>query len=110
VIEGKTAGAAMSRSKALAAGSVGRILGTLVLTFIILIVIQLVVDTCVGLVAAMLHVGPSLSALATGLANLLIYPFATVVITLLYYDLRIRKEGFDLEVMASELTPTPAAA
>ena len=33
-----------------------------------------------------------------------------VVATLLYYDLRIRKEGFDLELMASRLaTAVPDA-
>jgi hypothetical protein len=35
------------------------------------------------------------------------------VSTMLYYDLRIRKEGFDLEIMSRELgsdvTPLPAA-
>jgi hypothetical protein len=42
-----------------------------------------------------------------------IYPLLTVVSTMLYYDLRIRKEGFDLEIMSRELgtdaTPVPAA-
>jgi hypothetical protein len=42
-----------------------------------------------------------------------IYPLLTVVSTMLYYDLRIRKEGFDLEIMSRELgtdaTPLPAA-
>ncbi|HEY2898825.1 MAG TPA: hypothetical protein VGJ12_16920 [Gemmatimonadaceae bacterium] len=41
-----------------------------------------------------------------------IYPLLTVVSTMLYYDLRIRKEGFDLEIMSRELgsnaTPVPA--
>lgn len=111
VIEGKTAGAAMSRSKALAAGSVGRILGTLLLSLVIVIVIQLVVGVCVSLLGTLLHLGNSLTSLVTGIANLMIYPFVTVVITLLYYDLRIRKEGFDLEIMATELGhPTPSAA
>jgi hypothetical protein len=32
----------------------------------------------------------------------------TVVSTMLYYDLRIRKEGFDLEIMARELGNAPA--
>jgi hypothetical protein len=111
VIEGKTAVAAMSRSKALAAGSVGRILGTLLLSLIIVIVIQIVVGICLSLLASLLHMGASISSLITGIANLLIYPFVTVVITLLYYDLRIRKEGFDLELMATELGhPAPSAA
>jgi hypothetical protein len=50
-----------------------------------------------------IHAGTALTTLGGNLASLLIYPFFTVVITLLYYDLRIRKEGFDLEIMATEL-------
>jgi len=37
------------------------------------------------------------------LVSLLIYPLITCVFTLLYYDLRVRKEGFDLEVLSSQL-------
>lgn len=37
-----------------------------------------------------------------------IYPLMSVVSTLLYYDLRIRKEGFDLEIMSRELGEAPA--
>lgn len=37
-----------------------------------------------------------------------IYPLLAVVSTLLYYDLRIRKEGFDLEIMSRELGVMPA--
>ena len=47
-----------------------------------------------------------LNALAIFLAillSLLIESFKIVTTTLLYYDLRIRKEGFDLKLMAEEL-------
>jgi hypothetical protein len=37
-----------------------------------------------------------------------IYPLLPVASTLLYYDLRIRKEGFDLEIMSRELGGAPA--
>ena len=37
-----------------------------------------------------------------------IYPLLSVASTLLYYDLRIRKEGFDLEIMSRELGGAPA--
>jgi len=35
--------------------------------------------------------------------SVLLEPFRIAAITLLYYDFRIRKEGFDLEIMAEEL-------
>ncbi len=32
--------------------------------------------------------------------GIVFYPVGTIAITLLYYDLRIRKEGFDLEMLS----------
>ena len=39
------------------------------------------------------------------LTQIFIYPFVYVVMTVLYYDLRVRREGFDLELLASSLQP-----
>src|SRR5579863_2285453 len=106
VVKGKTARAALMRSRQLAAGSVGRILGVLFLTAIILVTIEFIALFLVSIAGVFIHAGAALTTLGANLANLLIYPFFTVVITLLYYDLRIRKEGFDLEMMATELAPS----
>ena len=43
------------------------------------------------------------------LVSLLIYPLITSVFTLFYYDLRVRKEGFDLEVLSGQLGLRPGA-
>jgi hypothetical protein len=110
VVEGKTAWAALMRSRQLAAGSVGRILGVLFLTGFILGAIELIILFLVGIAGVFVHASTALTTLGGNIASLLTYPFFTVVITLLYYDLRIRKEGFDLEVMASELAPGGPAA
>jgi hypothetical protein len=50
--------------------------------------------------------------LITGLVQGLVFPLALVATVLLYYDSRIRKEGFDLEVLAREMGsgPRPTAA
>ena len=37
-------------------------------------------------------------------------PFGVVGLALMYYDLRIRKEAFDLQHMLNTLDPPPAAA
>jgi hypothetical protein len=103
VVEGKTAWASLMRSRQLAAGSVGRILGVLFLTAIILATIEIIALMLLGVAGVFIHASAALTTLGGNLASLLIYPFFTVVITLLYYDLRIRKEGFDLEIMAAEL-------
>ena len=39
----------------------------------------------------------------SGLVQVFIYPLFYCVLTVAYYDLRVRKEGFDLEVLASTL-------
>ena len=44
------------------------------------------------------------------LPPVLFYPIVSVVTTLIYYDLRVRKEAFDLEMMANELGAAPAPA
>jgi hypothetical protein len=43
------------------------------------------------------------AVLLGGIIQLLIYPLFYCVLTVAYYDLRVRKEGFDLEVLASTL-------
>ena len=40
---------------------------------------------------------------SSGLVQIFIYPLFYCVLTVAYYDLRVRKEGFDLEVLASTL-------
>ena len=46
----------------------------------------------------------SVAAVAiSGLVQIFIYPLFYCVLTVAYYDLRVRKEGFDLEVLASTL-------
>jgi hypothetical protein len=50
-----------------------------------------------------------LSLVVTYAVQALILPIQTAPALLLYYDLRIRKEAFDLEQLASSLTDPPAA-
>ena len=38
-----------------------------------------------------------------GVVQMFIYPLFYCVLTVTYYDLRVRKEGFDLELLASTL-------
>lgn len=42
--------------------------------------------------------------LISGIAGLLTYPLNPIAFTLLYYDLRIRKEGFDLEMLSRAIS------
>jgi hypothetical protein len=64
-----------------------------------------------GLAATLLT--QSTAAIFGAVAFVFIYPLFSTVWTLVYYDLRIRKEGFDLEIMSralgSDTAPVPAA-
>lgn len=89
---------AMSRSRTLSHGNGWRI----VLLVGIIVVCAFVVALVLGGIAAALAsgvVGALLYLLCTALVN----QFAGVVLTLLYFDLRIRKEGYDIELLASSL-------
>jgi uncharacterized membrane protein len=43
------------------------------------------------------------AVVALGLVFLFLYPFTSCVFTLFYYDLRVRKEAFDLELLSRHL-------
>jgi TRAP-type mannitol/chloroaromatic compound transport system permease large subunit len=43
---------------------------------------------------------------ATSILSIFVYPFVYVATVVLYYDIRVRKEGFDLELMAADVPAT----
>jgi hypothetical protein len=42
-----------------------------------------------------------LTAVGSFIAGTLVIPIVTIAMSLFYYDMRVRKEGFDLQVMMS---------
>jgi hypothetical protein len=103
MIEGRTAGDAFERSKALAKGSMKPILLTSVLAFIIVIVAMIAVGTAVSF----FPVGLRLQALLINVVLIALNPLAAVVGTVMYYDLRIRKEAYDVAVATERLETAP---
>jgi hypothetical protein len=105
---GTTAGGALARSWALTRGSRWRIFGLLV-TLGLLLYIPIIALT--ALAAIFLPAGEPGSTFTGGLVafalagvvQLFLYPLFYCVLTVAYYDLRVRKEGFDLEVLAQTL-------
>ncbi len=80
-------------------------LGTMLLSALvagILANIVSLVPDAVGL-AIGLHWGWLLLALGASLSSLLVAPIAAITATLVYFDARIRTEGFDLQVIAAGL-------
>jgi uncharacterized membrane protein len=105
---GSTASGALARSWALTRGSRWRIFGML-LTLGLLLYVPIVALT--ALAALVLPDAPTGSVMSGGLIGLVmaavvqlfLYPLFYCVLTVSYYDLRVRKEGFDLEVLAQTL-------
>ena len=132
-LEGKTGWAAFRRASALVSGDWWRVFGALILLTLIYTVMQMSVDVPLGYALdtilrfapgghSLLQGGSSLHSntvrrqvvnqLSGGLADLVILPFLLSVMTVLYYDLRVRKEAFDIDLLAHDLgyapfTPTP---
>jgi hypothetical protein len=105
VVEGKKGSKALRRSWELAKGYFWKILGTLVLAGIMASVVEGVLS--VPGTIAFAEIGPGgwpFLAIGGSLAAILTTPFTTSITVLLYFDLRIRKEAFDLEVMAQEMS------
>jgi hypothetical protein len=104
VIEGEGGISAMKRSKYLVRGYFIR---AFVLLILIYIAMALIIEiTSFGIERSLFLLGQYSSLLAEGASNVisvLLEPFRIAAMTLLYYDFRIRKEGFDLEIMAEEL-------
>jgi hypothetical protein len=62
----------------------------------------------IGLIAAVAHL-PLLEALIESLARAVITPFAVVLLAIYYFDVRIRREAFDLETSLERLTAASPA-
>ncbi len=62
----------------------------------------------IGIIAAVAHL-PLLQALIESLARAVITPFAVVLLAIYYFDVRIRREAFDLETSLERLTAAQPA-
>jgi hypothetical protein len=102
VIEGLDSSTSQKRSSQLTHGSKWRVLGLIVGAWLIYFVLLSIATALAQMVS-----GPMLSIVITRLLIMIIYPFIGILITLLYYDLRIRNEGLDLDLML-DATGRPA--
>ena len=98
LIEVKPVGAALERATSLSRDRKFHILGTIGAAWLITFAISLTVGALFGLVGL-----SSLSVLAEAAVGIGIGPLIPVVTTVLYYDLRIRNEGFDVELLEQQL-------
>ena len=93
-----------------------RIVTFVIIAIVVLLVLLYVPIVALGGIAALLlptgggaifdrpsSLGMIVVLAVGGIVQMLIYPLFYCVLTVLYYDLRVRKEGFDLELLASSL-------
>jgi hypothetical protein len=103
VLEGKGPFAAFDRSAELSKGVKWHVLSALGLV----VIIRLIVAGGVIIVVSLIK-DRTLQYLISGAANIIIYPLLGIAEALIYYDVRIRKEGFDIEMMAVQGSVSPA--
>jgi hypothetical protein len=120
LFENRGVGDSLGRSSALSIGQKGRILGTLALAWIILfgiiIAFSMLATIILGVVLVRGGGEPptGTSALLMQLPGIFSYilglPIIVIAEMLLYYDARIRQEGYDIELMTSRLGSTATEA
>ncbi|MFL5563243.1 MAG: hypothetical protein ACJ79K_17390 [Gemmatimonadaceae bacterium] len=107
VIENQGAVDGVSRSFFLSKDATLRIVGVALLCLVIYWFAQVISMLAVQMIVQLVLRSPMVAAVAGNLAAMLIYPFLNIAIMVLYYDQRVRKEGYDLDVMTTAI-PAPA--
>lgn len=98
---------ALSRSWRLTKGHAWRLFWTWLLAFILTAIVSGLLTAPVAYLASSMScsTGWVVRAIAQIAVAVLVQPFAAAIPVLLYLDLRVRKEGLDLALMARELGP-----
>jgi hypothetical protein len=102
-LEAGSRGDALRRSWELTRGFKWKALALWVVSVCLILVVFLGAGLLGGFVAALAGGLDALVTVLAALVSLLIYPMISCVFTLFYYDLRVRKEGFDLELLGQQL-------
>jgi hypothetical protein len=106
VLEDRGVIAAFTRSSVLSQNRKGHILLTLVLVIVIFVMMSFAVTLLAQLLGTVAG-----SVIVQSLYTVVAYPLIGITQMILYYDTRIRGEGFDIEVMTGALgSPTTTAA
>jgi hypothetical protein len=93
VLERRYGTDALGRSRQLMAGNVGRAIVALIIGSLIVFILEVGLKSVTGYI-------PFLGGIVDGLARAVGATYSTVVLVLLYFDARCRKEAFDLEHLA----------
>jgi hypothetical protein len=120
LLEGGGITNALGRSRQLVRGTWWRVFGILVLIWIISFFISFVIAAVGGMISGLLLVAGTstpvevarqvIQTIFNVAAQALTQPFVVAGMVLLYYDLRVRKEGLDLQERAESLLASGAPA
>ena len=100
MIEGQRPIAALGRSAELVRGSWWRVFG-IGIVFVILLLVSLFIASIPGFLLVM--VNEPMGNLLLNMGSVFVTPIGFVGTTLVYFDLRVRKEDYTLETLASEI-------
>lgn len=114
LIEHAKGSRALSRSRLLVSGRWWPTFGALLVVWLLSTFLDTLSSTLVtggSFVSSGVSTGTAASALTAvigGIIDIVFAPLSAAVVTIIYFDLRIRKEGFDVALMAQRLgTPPP---
>lgn len=112
MIENYNSTGSLGRSWKLVKGSFWRVLGFVILLYLLSLVLTFGLFGAVS-VGAFFLPSPAIrfivQSLASGLIAVFIQPLQYATLTVLYYDLRIRKEGFDLQMQLQDSSDLPSS-
>jgi len=94
---------ALRRSWALTKGFKGKALVLWIVSVALAVAVVIGAGALGAAAGAMAGALDATVTVLVAVVTLLMYPVITCVFTLFYYDLRVRKEGFDLEVLSRQL-------
>lgn len=115
VLEGRPAGEALGRSRALVTGYGWRVFGLILLLGLMVVILSGGVAAIMRIVAAFVpyfNQGDQATQqlrrllaeqVVQALSATLLAPITPIALTLQYYDLRVRREGLDVEVQAEQI-------
>ncbi|HEX5731226.1 MAG TPA: zinc-ribbon domain-containing protein [Blastocatellia bacterium] len=115
MIEGQSVGSALSRAMSLGGGNWYRVGGIMLFTYFVSLSLLaaftipfIIALQYFGLLSADYFFSPGWNVIYGAfnqISNLLVLPIWIVSFTLLYFDSRVRKEAYDLELLAREVSP-----
>jgi hypothetical protein len=107
LVENQKATASLRRSRDLVKGHRGKVFCVMLIINLLQVIPILGVNMISGMIFnTQSGSGAVLNSAIINLASIFLTPLAIIATILLYYDMRIRKEGFDLEMLSRAITPS----